>query len=301
MTATGLRSETQADAGEKVVLDKDDTQHRLSILVGGKEILCYRYEPDFFLPRFFPVIGPSGSALTDEGPKDHPHQRSLYFCDQLKLDDGKNVDFYMGFYDKKKGTRIRHESFEYVKATGQRVAFKERLVWEHAGKPLADEIRTMSFLYLGDGEYLMDLVFRIEANHGTVTFRPRDKHIAIPFVRMAPDYTGEKGGTIVNSEGGVGEKQTMGKTASWVDYSNTVNGKTEGIAVFSHPDSPFHPPRWFTRAYGLFGPRRVDQRDGRTLHLKKGETLTHHVGILVHSGDVKAGKIAERYAQYAAQ
>jgi hypothetical protein len=283
---------------EEVELRRDDDHHCLSILVDGKELLGYRYDPGFFLPRFFPVLGPSGNNLTDDGPKDHPHQRSIWFCDQLKLDDGKNVDFYMGFYDKKKATRIRHKSFEYAKATRKEVLFKERLVWECAGKPLADETRTMSFFYLGDGEYLMDLVFRIEANHGKITFKPRDKHISIPFIRLAPDYTGNNGGTIENSEGGIGEKQTMGKTANWVDYSNTVNGKTEGIAVFSHPDSPFHPPKWFTRGYGLFGPRRVDQREGKTLSIEKGESLSHNIGILIHRGDVEGGKVSERYKRY---
>ena len=34
--------------------------------------------------------------------------------------------------------------------------------------------------------------------------------------------------------------------------------------------------------------------------LKKGESLKQHVGILVHSGNAKTGRVAERYQQFIA-
>jgi hypothetical protein len=53
-----------------------------------------------------------------------------------------------------------------------------------------------------------------------------------------------------------------------------------------------------TRDYGCFGPRRADARSGKKFTLKKGESLRQRVGVLVHRGDVKSGRVAERYSQY---
>jgi hypothetical protein len=59
------------------------------------------------------------------------------------------------------------------------------------------------------------------------------------------------------------------------------------------------PPAWLTRDYGTFGPRREAARNGKPFTLKKGESLSQRVALLIHRGDVKAGKVAERYEQYA--
>ena len=87
------------------------------------------------------------------------------------------------------------------------------------------------------------------------------------------------------------------KEAAWVDYSHPLDGAAEGVAVFSHPDNE-HPHKWLTRDYGCFGPRRIDEKSGKQFVLKKDESLAQRVGILVHRGDVKSGKVAERYEQY---
>lgn len=123
-------------------------------------------------------------------------------------------------------------------------------------------------------------------------------HYAWPYVRIDPAFSVDKGGTLTNSEGGVNQKGTCDKEARWVDYSNTVEGVAEGLAVFSHPDNG-PPPQWLTRDYGTFGPRRDAARSGKRFTLAKGQSLTQRVGILVHAGDVKAGRVEERYQQYA--
>ena len=86
------------------------------------------------------------------------------------------------------------------------------------------------------------------------------------------------------------------KVARWIDYSNTIEGKAEGVAVFQRPDGQEH--RWLTREYGTFGPRRPDSQSGKPFTLEKGDSITQRVAILVHLGDVKTGRVAERYQQY---
>jgi hypothetical protein len=97
----------------------------------------------------------------------------------------------------------------------------------------------------------------------------------------------------------VNQKETNGKPADWVDYSNTVEGQTEGLALFSPPEHA-QPHKWLTRDSGTFGPRRIDERSGQPFVLEKGDSLSRRVGVLIHRGDVDSGKVAERYRAYVA-
>ena len=96
---------------------------------------------------------------------------------------------------------------------------------------------------------------------------------------------------------GIDQKGTNGKRADWVDYSNRVEGEAAGLALFSHPANP-RPHRWLTRDYGCFGPRRVDARSGRPFTLARGESIGTRVGLLVHRGDVKKGRVQEIYQEW---
>jgi hypothetical protein len=91
-----------------------------------------------------------------------------------------------------------------------------------------------------------------------------------------------------------GQEATNMKTSCWIDYSNTVGGVTEGVAMFQWPDGKEH--RWLTREYGTFGPRRPDSQSGKPFTLKKGESIRQRVGILVYKGDLITGRGAQRSA-----
>lgn len=149
---------------------------------------------------------------------------------------------------------------------------------------------------LEDGEYFIDITYTLKASYGEVEFVSDDVHYAWPFLRIHPKFSGQNGGTIVSDNGSQGEAATNMKVALWMDYSNTVEGKTEGISVFQKPDGLDH--RWLTREYGIFGPRRPDELSGKPFILANGESLTQRTGILVHNGDAKTGRVAERFDAY---
>jgi hypothetical protein len=129
-----------------------------------------------------------------------------------------------------------------------------------------------------------------------VTFASDAVHYAWPYLRINETFNGEHGGVIVNDLGQKGEAATNMKPAKWIDYSNTVDGVAEGLAVFQWPDGKEH--RWLTREYGTFGPRRPDEQSGKPFMLKRGESLAQRVGVLVHVGDVESGRVAQRYEQF---
>jgi hypothetical protein len=113
---------------------------------------------------------------------------------------------------------------------------------------------------------------------------------------MHPQFSGQQGGTIITHDGRTGQKQTNNQHAKWIAYHNTIDGETEGLAVFVYPDGHRH--RWLTREYGTFGPKRREALNGGGFTLEKGESLSERVGILIHQGDAKSGNVAERYQQY---
>ena len=313
--AMGLPSTSATVAGQpkaeaatspRVQLDRDDTAGRLRVLVDGNEALVCQYGADVDLVHYWPVRSPSGKSMTVQHPTPYPHHRSFWFADKVQLAGERDVSFYGALYsceDRKNPKppfrdHVRHVEFLPVDQTPDETVVRSKLVWEMDGdKPVLDELRKLRFVALGEGEYFLDVTFTVTASHGDVTFTSDAVHYAWPYLRMDPTFSVQQGGTITNSEGGVNQAGTHDKLARWLDYTGTVEGKTEGLAVFSHPDCD-PSPKWLTRDYGCFGPRRPDAKSGKPFTLPKGESLEQRVGVLVHRGDVTAGKVAERYGLY---
>lgn len=280
-------------------LDRDDAKHHFTISLGEQKLLEYHYAPDHFLTYFHPLLSPSGKSLLlrlAAPPHKYPHHRSFWFTDKVQLDGHPAVNFYAAHYGNKH--RIRHVEFHKFATDAKGAIIHEELLWELNKKtPVLNERRNIRIVPLDGGEYLIDIRFTVTAAYGDVHFVGDASHYAWPYLRMHPQFSVEQGGRLVNSAGGVNQKGTHNQAAKWCDYTNTVDGKTEGLAIFSHSENE-HPHRWLTRDYGCFGPRRPDAKSGKRFTLKKGESLRRRVGILVHSGDEKSGKVAERYEQY---
>ena len=290
-----------------IELRKDDEAGHLRVIIDGQKAFIYRYTHWLDIPHIWPLYSPSGKNMLVQQTEPYPHHRSFYVADTVKLDGKREVSVYNAFYSGQSiGTEsfgppfrdhIRHDKFTRLEAKGSRAVIRIRLIWEMDGdKRVLEEQQNLVIHSLGKGEYLIDMTFELIAAFGNVEFVSDDVHYAWPFIRIHSRFSGENGGSLVADNGANGEANTNMKTARWIDYSNTVDGITEGLAMFQFPDGKEH--RWLTREYGIFGPRRPDEQSGKPFMLKKGETITQWVGILVHSGDVKAGRVAQRYKQY---
>jgi hypothetical protein len=292
---------------QKIALHHDDAAGRLAVLIGGHEALVYQYAPTLDLPHYWPLNSPGGKSMLVEKTEPYPHHRSFWIADSVRLNGGREVSVYNGLYtgvktgEKDFGPPFRdhvhHIRFTHVDAVGPRAAINAELVWEMDGSvPVVKETRRLRVEALGDGEYFLDLSFTLTAAHGDVEFVSNQVHYAWPFLRLETRWSGDAGGRLTSDTGAEGEEATNLKPARWLDYSNTVEGETAGVAVFQWPDGLEH--RWLTRKYGCFGPRRPDDRSGKPFALEKGESITQRVGVLVHRGDIATGKVAERYRLY---
>ena len=296
----------------RIKLVQDDAKGELQVLLDGKEAVVYCYGEEVDIVHYFPVRSPSGKLLTIQQTDPYPHHRSFYFADSVQMPGQRLVNCYSALYSRKDKDdpnspfmdRIRHLEFVPDRLPDNASVIRSKLVWEMDCKvPVLEESRRMRVVPLTEGQYFLDLTFTLSAPTDDVAFQSDWVHYAWPFIRMHPTFCGQQGGTITSSEGRVSQAKTNGQAANgmaatWMDYSNTVEGETEGLAIFSHPDNE-HPHGWLTREYGTFGPRRADAKSGKKYTMEKGQTIQQRVGILVHRGDVKTGSVANRYQQYA--
>ena len=293
----------------KIELRNDESAGRLQVLIDGREALAYHYGESLDLPHYGPLNSPRGKNMLVRQTEPYPHHRSFWFADTVKLNGGRAVSTYNALYTGREQAadpktyappyldHVRHLEFIRLETAGGRAVIEARLMWEMDGRtPVLEERRTVVVHALEEGEYLLDLTFVLTASPGDVEFVSDEVHYAWPFLRLEKAWSGEGGGKIVSDTGAAGQEATNLKPALWLDYSNTVGGETAGIAVFQYPDG--RPRRWLTREYGCFGPRRADDQSGKPFLLKKGASLTQRVGVLVHAGDIRTGRVAERYRMY---
>jgi hypothetical protein len=290
-----------AGAAPRIELVDDAGAGALSFRIGGEEAFAYRYGPEWAIPHVWPLNAPSGRSLLVQRTEPFPHHRSLWIVDRVQLAGGPDTDYYHEWKnlvdpgDPAVGHHsfLRHDGFELLRESAGGAEAVARLSWIARGEPVLDQVLRLRLEPAGetlaDG-YLLHLDWSLTAAHGEVRFLSDWVHYAWPFLRMDPAYSGEQGGTIVDDQGRRGQEATNAQYAAWVDYSNTVDGRTEGLAVI--PPADGRPRKWLTREYGTFGPRRPDEWSGTGFTLARGETLAGSVVIFVHPGDAAAAGVA---------
>ncbi len=303
----GLASLPAADqpAASAALKTAPDGSGTIQFQVGGKTALAFNFGPDVDLPHFFPVNSPSGKSITVQRTEPYPHHRSFWFADTVRLKGQRRASFYNGWYTRvntnkptgpfKDTIRVLPETFKVAPGPDGSQLATWKQVWEmDLGKTaVLDEAREVRLVPLGRGEYFLDLKFTLTATHGDVAFESDAVHYAWPFIRLNNDFNTNSGALLTSSTGAKGQAETNLKPAEWMDFSKPA----EGLAMFSHPSNP-GPHSYLTRDYGCIGPRRVDAQSGKPFTLKQGESIGTRCGVLVHLGDVQAGKVAERFRAY---
>jgi len=280
---------------------------KVRVEINGKLFTEYCYD-QALRPYFYPVLGPDGKVVNRNWPMgdgpgeahDHPHHKSLWFTHG----NINGVDFWADGNGK---GRIVHEKFLELSSGPKLGVIKSQNKYVAPdGKLVCTDTRTQKFHSLPDGSRMIDFEVTVHASQGKVVFG--DTKEGSMAIRLAPTMRlkGEVGkGHIINSEG-VKDGQTWGKRAAWCDYYGPVDGEVVGVAIFDHPDNPRHPTWWHVRDYGLFaanpfGLHYFENKPAGTgdFTVEAGQDVTFKYRFYFHKGDEKAGKVAERYSEYA--
>ena len=262
--------------------------------------LAYEFAGSGRKPFIRTLVGPSGRNMLEAPAADHAHHLGVWWGHG----DVNGVDFYLELMrDDLPAGRIDHVAFGEVIDDTPRFGFTEQLLWHAPGNEVfIEEERRLLADFEHDDHYTVDLESTYTAACALVFGDTKES--TLPGIRPAARLTVHNGATMVNSHGGVGEPECMGKPAAWLDVSATRPGLwwkevTEGIACFDHPANPHHETIWFARNYGVISPFEGHHFIGAG-EMAAGETLHTRHRILVHAGDAQTADVAGHYRDYAA-
>ena len=290
-------------SAEELTLKQTDTGYEVRI--GTK--LFAGYVTDLGgAPIIYPIVGPTEKNMTRDYPMekgyegvkaDHPHHRSLWFAHG----DVNNLDFWGA------KNKIVHKRFVKAECDGKTALLvTENELIDNDNNVVCREIRTIRFASPEDVR-IIDFDVTVTAEQEKVAFGDtKEGTFGIRVPEVLAVETG-KGGSFVNAEGKVGERDAWGKRSPWVDYNGTLDGEKVGIAILNHPSSFRFPTYWHVRNYGLFAANPFGMHDFESLQdtkagefiLPKGESFTCRYRVLFHKGDATEAKIAEAYKVYA--
>ncbi|HEU5416893.1 MAG TPA: PmoA family protein [Streptosporangiaceae bacterium] len=310
-------AETVASGGEPQCTLTSDEQGVVFSL--GRDRLARYVSGAAPRPFLADLRGPGGRVVTrpldlaglPADSRDHPHQRGVWAGHR----DVGGADLWTDFDGH--GVIAARGRPHVLTEPGRATACQE-LDWiGAAGELLLTETRLVrAYPELGDGSRIIDLELRLAALPGRPVTLGDTKEAGLAAVRVAVPMEERRGGRVENAAGVVGADRCWGQPASWCDYSGPVSegpdggapdGARAGIAILDHPGNPRHPVSWHVRDYGLmaanpFGYRDFfpgQHRDG-SLELVPGAPVSFCYRIVVHAGDARVGRVAERYAEFAA-
>ena len=263
---------------------------RIVVKVGEKLFTCYKFGSSQKYPYFWPVNGPAtGKSITTETSQPYPHHHSLFFgCDRV---NGGNY-----WQEANERGQIVSQGPKVERASGDRVIFTDKCFWQRPGaEPIILDSRRVTIT--APSERIRFIDFEISLKPLTDILIQKTNH-SLFSARVVPELSVKSGGTLVNAEGGTGEKGTWGIASPWCDYSGTRDGATEGIAILQNPANRWFPSKWFTRDYGFFSPTPMFWLEGGRLELPKGKVLNLRYRVVVHFGDASSAKIREIFKNY---
>lgn len=265
--------------------------NRIDVTIGGQFFTSYRFEEDEKYPFFFPVNGPkSGGSVTSMRNGTYPHHSSLFFgCDRV---NGGNY-----WQEGLERGRIVSVGARVVQTGGEKAVIVDECIWKRpdADAPIKDK-RTITVSAPVPGLYVLDFDIEMEMLLDVTILKTNHSLFS---ARIAEDLTVRQGGTMVNSEGDKGEKETFGTPSPWMDCYGVRKTGTEGIAILQHPSSRWYPSRWFTRDYGFMSPTPMWwPANDQELRMCKGEKVKLRYRVLVHEGDTAQAGIAALFDAY---
>jgi hypothetical protein len=305
-----LRASPGAPTGESLTMEEESDT--LTFLADGALVTRYHFGDRSPLPLparpYFSPVKLGDTEITrrvtprkEPQPKiDHPHHRSLWVAHGLV----NGVDLWSE--DASHGLQ-KHTGFAWQVNKGPVwVGFEETLTWQSAkGVALVDESRVFRAWQSVPGGRFLDLEVTFRATHGDVTFGDT-KEGGICAIRLREPLQGDQTGLIAHALGGLGEGESWGHRASWIDYSGELDGRKVGIAVLDHPKAFRYPTHWHIRDYGLFAANPFAWHDYQSgwsndgSHvLKAGASLPFRYRIFLHEGDRNSARVAARWLDWA--
>jgi hypothetical protein len=264
---------------------------QVQLRLNNMPLTVYRANASIKYPYFYPVNGlASGTSLTTESSLPYPHHRGLWLgCQPLNGGD------YWADSGLKSG-QVKSVKLDLETKNDDSAGFINHCKWvrEEAPSPWSDE-RKFTVKILNKRVWVIDAEIRLTATEDIEIKKAKHSFFAL---RAAADISPAYGGVLMNSEGGVGAKETLGKEADWCGYHGKRVSKNvvEGIAIMNHPDNPWK-STWLTRDYGHLSPSPFYFLD-EPWRLSKGKSIELKYRVALHVGSPKKANLNDIYKQW---
>jgi len=298
-SAPGAKSALAAKSGPAAAKRPEPGSEKLSAYQDGPQIwirwnnallTSYRAHPTQKYPYLYPLAGPAtGLSLTTETSVPYPHHRSMLFaCDRV---NGGN--YWQGPVEQGQIVSLGPKLGE---CTPQSAEILDRCEWRRPGQaPVMTDQRKLTVRVVDQQRTFLDAEIRWTAAQDVTIQRTNHSLFSI---RAAFDIVPLSGGTLLNSEGQKGEKETFGKPAGWCTYYGKRRGiagdVVEGIALFNHPANPWKPCPWFTRDYGFISPTPLNFMD-KPWQLPAGKSVELRYRVVLYAGTPDQAMLADLY------
>jgi methane monooxygenase PmoA-like len=267
----------------------------VELLIDGARFAVYRYnttDPDLPRPYFHPITGPAGVPITQEGEipgtkQAHFHHTGLVLAHQ-NFTDGNNWQIGPNF------SRMRHLAFDVMQSGPVQGRFVQRLEWPSAkgDRIVFRETRTVVLPARDAKSRCLDIDTTLTCADQPATWNATPYHLLA--IRVPDAMVVDRGGVITNSEGKT-NNATAGAPARWLDFSGPLGGSTCGVTIMDHPQNLRHPVPWLNFENETVGAAPTYKEP---YTWKPGEAQRFRYRVYFHTGDVKAGNVAQEYEAY---
>jgi hypothetical protein len=236
-----------AQAAENSLRTEQDAS-TVSVFVGERPVLQYRYGDELFKPYVSQLYSPGGVQILRDSPSDHKHHHALMFAVGVG-----GVDFWSEKPDcgRQKG-RAPSRWKPSVRSGAAAAGLVHELTWVGPGsnKAILVERRTIEVSTPTNAPAATLATWRstLEVPKGKDAVTLSGAHyfgLGMRFVTAMDEC-----GRFFHSEGGKPGDVVRGSerltAAKWCAYTASADGKPVTVALFDHPSNPRHPARMFT-------------------------------------------------------
>lgn len=251
-----------------------------------------------------PLYDLDGNVLTEDFPRDHLHQRGIFWAwHQVTVGDKVAGDGWMttDFDWIVKSKKSKMQTSDSVRITAE-VQWRSPLIKDEFGQPLVivNETTTIQVQRTENHQRIVDFEIRLLAAQAGVKIGGSDD--VKGYGGFSARVIQPKDIAFNTAEGFVEATKTQMECGSWVDIVGTFGNKKSksGLAIFVHPSSAGFPQKWILRSKTKSMQNPV--YPGQTpIAVSQTEPTVLRYRLLMHQGEMTVGELSASYDAYAAE
>ncbi|MCX5771283.1 MAG: PmoA family protein [Candidatus Hydrogenedentes bacterium] len=259
----------------------------VSVSVGGKPVLDYRFNNVPFKPYVEKLGTPAGINILRDAPSDHLHHHALMFA------LGVNGVSYWA-ETPKDGKQVHRE---FLPGAKPETVVAERLDWvDPAGKTVLNETREITLPAAPDNVTLLTWQSTLSVPEGAGPTKLTGDHYYGLGMRFLVSM--DKGGVFQNAAGVEGELVRGDERLSrapWAAYTADADGKPVTVAMFDDPKNVRYPAWWFTMQTAFAYLSATMNLHREPLEMAPGKPLPLRYGIALWDGRQDKETIEKTY------